>query len=418
MEISIVLHSSSLPMPAPVSSGYASAMLCLPRPQDLLTASLCLYRIIHAAPSHASLALQQCSTSSCSRQAAAAADGTAPTLPPTPPVRDGGADSDIPGTVMVRDVVQRHLVAHFRAHESPLSLLEFDPSGTLLITASIRGHSIYLFQICPAEGRSAKAGLRIGAAVRLYRCDLPHRAGQVCAGPHMLTGAAAITVKGCSQFRLAERTAWRWRTLHGWNTCRCTGMHHAAASCAARFPGMPQVDASRAVEAAPCLGRLSRGVTPAVIQSVAFSACSNLLAVSSARGTTHLFPLAAPRANSPASQLQDTASEAAGGGCNRPTMRPRPAQAWAAGLGLDHVHQLPAHVMAGLGIPRCQRTSPGPSLLHLELWPAGRLSRDCPRSADTGTRTGTILMRPCACIAAYMVLMDRQPPDNSSVIPP
>ena len=71
---------------------------------------------------------------------------------------------------MVRDVVQRHLVAHFRAHESPLSLLEFDPSGSLLITASIRGHSIYLFQICPPEGRSAKAGLRIGSAVRLYRC--------------------------------------------------------------------------------------------------------------------------------------------------------------------------------------------------------------------------------------------------------
>ena len=129
----------------------------------------------------------------------AAADGTAPTLPPTPPVRDGGTDSDIPGTVMVRDVVQRHLVAHFRAHESPLSLLEFDPSGTLLITASIRGHSIYLFQICPAEGRSAKAGLRIGSAVRLYRCGPPHKGCQVCAEPRMLTGAAVTMVTGCRQ---------------------------------------------------------------------------------------------------------------------------------------------------------------------------------------------------------------------------
>ena len=41
--------------------------------------------------------------------------------------------------------------------------------------------------------------------------------------------------------------------------------------------------------------RLSRGMTPAVIQSVAFSSCSNLLAVSSARGTTHMFRLAPPR---------------------------------------------------------------------------------------------------------------------------
>ena len=74
-------------------------------------------------------------------------------------------------------------------------------------------------------------------------------------------------------------------------------------------------------EAASCPGRLSRGVTPAVIQSVAFSACSNLLAVSSARGTTHLFRLAPPRANGPANQLQDTAPDAAGGACNMPTMR-------------------------------------------------------------------------------------------------
>ena len=38
--------------------------------------------------------------------------------------------------------------------------------------------------------------------------------------------------------------------------------------------------------------RLMRGVTPAAIQSVAFSADSSCLAVSSGRGTTHLFRLA------------------------------------------------------------------------------------------------------------------------------
>ena len=60
------------------------------------------------------------------------------------------------------------------------------------------------------------------------------------------------------------------------------------------------------------LCRLSRGVTPAVIQSVAFSACSNLLAVSSARGTTHLFRLANPCAGSSADQQHVASLSTAG----------------------------------------------------------------------------------------------------------
>ncbi|KAL0039055.1 hypothetical protein WJX77_006537 [Trebouxia sp. C0004] len=59
--------------------------------------------------------------------------------------RAGGADNDavglspqgdqettdpqVVGTVMVRDIVNRQLVAHFRAHTSPLLALQFDPSG-------------------------------------------------------------------------------------------------------------------------------------------------------------------------------------------------------------------------------------------------------------------------------------------------
>ena len=48
----------------------------------------------------------------------------------------------------------------------------FDPSGTLLVTASVRGHSVYVFQICPPDSRGAKGGLRMGSAVRLFRCAL------------------------------------------------------------------------------------------------------------------------------------------------------------------------------------------------------------------------------------------------------
>ena len=40
--------------------------------------------------------------------------------------------------------------------------------------------------------------------------------------------------------------------------------------------------------------RLSRGLTPAIIQDVCFSGCGTLLTVSSARGTTHVYRLALP----------------------------------------------------------------------------------------------------------------------------
>ena len=40
------------------------------------------------------------------------------------------------------------------------------------MTASVRGHSIYVFQICPPDGRGAKGGLRMGSAVRLFRSAL------------------------------------------------------------------------------------------------------------------------------------------------------------------------------------------------------------------------------------------------------
>lgn len=96
--------------------------------------------------------------------------------------RHGGSlngASDISGTVMVRDVVSRAVIAHFRAHTSPLLVLEFDPSGTLLVTASVHGHSIHIFQICPHQGgRAGAAGSGVpclGSAIHLFRCVLGHR---------------------------------------------------------------------------------------------------------------------------------------------------------------------------------------------------------------------------------------------------
>ena len=106
---------------------------------------------------------------------------------------------------MVRDIVTRQLIAHFRAHTSPLLALQFDPSGTMLVTASLHGHNIHIFHICPRQ-------------------------------------------------------------------------------CASDKPASQRPTAS-----AVHLFGLSRGVTPAVIEDISFSQSGAWLAVSSARGTTHLF---------------------------------------------------------------------------------------------------------------------------------
>ncbi|MCO5605836.1 hypothetical protein L7F22_060020 [Adiantum nelumboides] len=107
------------------------------------------------------------------------------------------------GTVHVRDFVSRVLVAQFRAHDSPLSALCFDHTGTLLVTASIHGHNINVFRIMP-----------------------------------------------------------------GLNT---TGSSYDATASHAH------------------LYKLSRGVTNAIIQDIAFSEDGHWIVVSSSRGTNHLF---------------------------------------------------------------------------------------------------------------------------------
>lgn len=74
------------------------------------------------------------------------------------------------GTVIVRDFVGKSIVAQFRAHTSPLSALCFDPSGTLLVTASVRGHNLNVFRIMPGRNGSSSAGLEANASyVHLYK---------------------------------------------------------------------------------------------------------------------------------------------------------------------------------------------------------------------------------------------------------
>ncbi|XP_028807731.1 autophagy-related protein 18f [Neltuma alba] len=58
------------------------------------------------------------------------------------------------GMVIVRDIVNKSVVAQFRAHKGPISALCFDPSGTILVTASVQGHNINVFKIIPGHSDS------------------------------------------------------------------------------------------------------------------------------------------------------------------------------------------------------------------------------------------------------------------------
>ena len=71
--------------------------------------------------------------------------------------------------VIVRDIVSKAVIAQFRAHQSPISALCFDPSGTLLVSASVQGHNINVFKIMPGlPGVSASTDTD-ASHVHLYR---------------------------------------------------------------------------------------------------------------------------------------------------------------------------------------------------------------------------------------------------------
>ncbi|KAF5728368.1 autophagy-related protein 18f [Tripterygium wilfordii] len=78
-------------------------------------------------------------------------------------------DSDSVGMVIVRDIVSKQVIAQFRAHKSPISALCFDPSGTLLVTASVQGHNINVFRIMQGLPGISSGGDVDTSYVHLYR---------------------------------------------------------------------------------------------------------------------------------------------------------------------------------------------------------------------------------------------------------
>ncbi|WOK91879.1 autophagy-related protein [Canna indica] len=79
------------------------------------------------------------------------------------------ADMVNSGIVVVRDIVSRSVVVQFMAHKSPISALSFDPSGTLLVTASIHGHNINVFCIIPSPSASSEGTEAKGTCIHLYK---------------------------------------------------------------------------------------------------------------------------------------------------------------------------------------------------------------------------------------------------------
>lgn len=75
-------------------------------------------------------------------------------------------DAENVGMVIVRDVISKSVIAQFKAHDSPIASLCFDPSGTLLVTASVYGHNFNVFRIMPGLSSGSENG---ASYVHLYR---------------------------------------------------------------------------------------------------------------------------------------------------------------------------------------------------------------------------------------------------------
>ncbi|XP_020692196.1 autophagy-related protein 18f isoform X1 [Dendrobium catenatum] len=79
------------------------------------------------------------------------------------------ADIEDVGMVIVRDIISKSIIVQIRAHKSPISALCFDPSGTLLVSASIHGHNINVFHILPSPSSSSSVFTGTGSSVHLYK---------------------------------------------------------------------------------------------------------------------------------------------------------------------------------------------------------------------------------------------------------
>ncbi|KAJ1435725.1 WD40/YVTN repeat-like-containing domain superfamily [Sesbania bispinosa] len=120
-----------------------------------------------------------------------------------------GNDMDSAGMVIVKDFVSRAIISQFKAHSSPISALCFDPSGTLLVTASIYGNNINIFRImplCESKGSGVPGCDWSSSHVHLYRLHrgiTPAMIQDICFS-HFSQWIAIVSSKGtCHLFVLS-----------------------------------------------------------------------------------------------------------------------------------------------------------------------------------------------------------------------
>lgn len=95
--------------------------------------------------------------------------------------------------VIVKDVVSEAVISQFRAHSSPLCALCFDPSGTLLVTASIHGNNVNIFRImpCTRKGSSNQVHDWNSSHVLLYKL---HRGITSAVSIHLFLNCVSLEV--------------------------------------------------------------------------------------------------------------------------------------------------------------------------------------------------------------------------------
>uniref|UniRef100_A0A0E0L2E8 Uncharacterized protein n=1 Tax=Oryza punctata TaxID=4537 RepID=A0A0E0L2E8_ORYPU len=106
-------------------------------------------------------------------------DGSGSPLSSSPGRRSGKLPSSVhpleadnAGMVVIKDFISKEIISQFRAHTSPISALCFDPSGTLLVTASVHGHNINVFRIMPTLIANSSGSIRYdwtASHVHLYK---------------------------------------------------------------------------------------------------------------------------------------------------------------------------------------------------------------------------------------------------------
>ncbi|KAL2914881.1 Breast carcinoma amplified sequence 3 [Polyrhizophydium stewartii] len=211
-------------------------------------------------------------------------------LPAVPPVASQDEVSD--GRHPLPDPSEpATIISHFKPHSNPVGIMQLDPSQTWLMTASVEGTSIYVWDLSGLFSRSLYSNS--GASYSLA------------------TGHASGSNGHASDHALASTRA---SALGAWTSHRRRIQ-----------PGQPE-----------CIYRCDRGYTSATIEHISVSFDGKWIAASTARGTTHVFntdfPADAQSASSTSgsgSSIAAPGSTAVGGIAGMPSLVVQNGQALA-----------------------------------------------------------------------------------------